>query len=191
MFLIKQDIKITNKTVNLIENPRKCDYVIDYGTGKSTDISIYNTIYNILTLHYIQYIISNSFRFYLYKIKYVCFSKNAYFLLWLTFPDTEWLEAFSNHNGEIFGAMVGEICKIGINAHISAKSTVLASFSEVTNFQFWLRKWRNRFRNRMALNTSNYNKNCRNQKTQVPEPMQFGSTLFWAIKYSYFNKKTC
>ena len=173
----------------LLEKARKCDDVINYGMGKSTDISIYNTIYNILTLHYILHIYFTSISSYLYLIIYVCISKKPDFLLWLVSPHTEvFLSCFCN-NIRNFEEIIAEMRKKSSNADISEKMSTFSSFFEVTSNHFWLRKWRNRLRMLFIIKSSYINEKSRNQKIEVTEPVQLGYALFLSKKCSYFNKK--
>ena len=181
---------LDNKSFNSLEKARKCEVVMDYDMGKDTDISIYNYISNILTLHYILYSINNLLISTIPSIILSVFFKKADFLLWLLFLHTERFSNYFCDNIRNFEEIIVVIRKNMKNADISAKTSNLALFREVTNYHFWLRKTRNRLRIRLATKLSYINKNMRNQKIVVTKPVQLGYALFLSDKHSFFKQKS-
>ena len=180
---------LDNKAFNSLEKARFCEVVMGNGMCKGTDISVYNYISNILTLHYILYSINNLLISTAPSIILSVFFKKADFLLWLIFSHTE---VFSNHfcnNIRNFEEIIARIYENAKNADILEKISNLALLLEVTNNHFWLRKWRNRLRVRLTTKPSYISQKLRNQKIVVTEPVQLGYALFLSDKCSFFNLK--
>lgn len=182
---------LDNKAFNSLEKARFCEVVMGNGMCKGTDISVYNYISNILTLHILLCsIINNELVPTTVSIILSVFLKKAHFLLWLIFSRTE---AFASHfcdNIINFEEIIVRICENAKNADILARISILALFLEVTNNHFWLRKRRNRLRVRFTTKYSYINEKSRNQKIEVTEPVQLGYALFLSNKYSYLSKKS-
>ena len=182
---------LDNEAFNSLEKARFWEVVMDNGMHEGTDTSVSNYISNILTLHILLYsIINNELVPTTTSIILSVFFKKAHFLLWLILPHTE---AFARHffyNIINFEEIIVGIRKNMKNADISAKTSNLALFREVTNYHFWLRKTRNRSRIRIATKPSYINKKSRNQKIEVTKPLQLGYALFLSNKYSYLSKKS-
>ena len=181
---------LDNKSFNSLEKARKCEVVMDYDMGKDTDISIYNYISNILTLHYILYSINNLLISTIPSIILSVFFKKADFLLWLLFLHTERFSNYFCDNIRNFEEIIAGIRENAKNGDISEKMSDLVLSLEVTNNRFWLRKWRNRLRIRLATKLSYINKNMRNQKIVVTKPVQLGYALFLSDKHSFFKQKS-
>ena len=181
---------LDNKAFNSLEKARFCEVVMGNGMCKDTDISVYNYISNILTLHILLCsIINNELVPTTVSIILSVFLKKAHFLLWLIFSRTE---AFASHfcdNIRNFEEILARIRVNAKNTEISEKISNLALLLEVTNNHFWLRKWRNRLRVRVTTKASYINKKSRNQKIAVTEPVQLGYALFLSDKCSFFNLK--
>ena len=180
---------LDDKAFNSLEKARFCEVVVGNGMCKGTDISVYNYISNILTIHYILYSINNLLISTVPLIILSVFFKKADFLLWLIFSHTE---AFSKHfcnNIRNFEEILARIRVTAKNTEISEKISNLTLLLEVTNNHFWLRKWRNRLRIRFTTKPSYINEKSRNQKIAVTEPVQLGYALFLSDKCSFFNLK--
>lgn len=121
----------------LLGKARKCDDVINYGMDKDTDISIYNHISNILTLHYILHIYFTSISAYLYLIIYVCISKKLDFLLWLVSPHLQALEWVFFNNTDKSVKIIGSISRFMKSAEISANNWIFQVRMLQKNHYFW------------------------------------------------------
>ena len=131
---------LDNKAFNSLEKARFCEVVMSNGTCKGTNISVYNYISNILTLHYILYSINNLLISTVPLIILSVFFKKADFLLWLIFSHTE---AFSNHfcnNIRNFEEILAKIRGNAKNAVFSEKNCFLQVLVMLRNYYFWFSK---------------------------------------------------
>lgn len=131
---------LDNKAFNSLEKARFCEVVMGNGMCKDTDISVYNYISNILTLHYILYSINNLLISTTPSIILSLFLKKADFLLWLIFSHTE---AFSSHfcnNIRNFEEIMARIRENAKNAVFSEKNCFLQVIVMLKSYYFWFSK---------------------------------------------------
>ena len=131
---------LDNKAFNSLENARFCEVVMVNGMGKDTDISIYNNISNILTLHYILYSINNLLISTTPSIILSLFLKKTDFLLWLIFSHTEEFSvSFCNNIGN-FEEIIAGICENAKNIETSKKNCFLKLLLMLKSYYFWFCK---------------------------------------------------
>lgn len=130
----------------LLEKAPKRYGAMAYVMDKDTDVSMYNYISNILTLHYILYIYFISITFYLPLIIPVCVSKEPDFLIWLSTPH---LQAFAGtffHNIDKYEKILGQIFHFLESTEITTNNRIFQVHLLQKNHHFEFKKSLNLFR---------------------------------------------